>query len=147
MLPLDCWSSPGPGWAGSLILRLFMREDRRRSSPWLVLAGDAPLGERCRPALIVAAAWREDRDGDLGEGGLWRKVSALVMEILRGRAAACGELEVEGGSELRSGGMLEVCATAAFGERRVGRSWSRIGAVTWWSWWDKEMGDGRECGQ
>lgn len=85
---------------GSLILKLFIRLDRLRSNPWLFLAGEAalPLGERCSPALIAAAAWREDNEGDLGDGGLFRKESG--MDIRLGRAAvAVGDA----GSEFRSG--------------------------------------------
>ena len=53
------------------MLRLFMRLDLLRSSAWLFLLGDALLGDRrCRPALIAAAACREDRLGERGEGGV-----------------------------------------------------------------------------
>ncbi len=115
LLPCDCCSSPGAGVVGSLRVRLFMRLDRLRSRPWLLRAGDAPLGERCRPALIVAAACSEDKDGDLGEGGLLANTFALVTDILLGRED-CGELEVEGGSIFRSGGISDCGATRAFVE-------------------------------
>jgi hypothetical protein len=90
--------------AGSFRVRLFRRDDRRRSMP-----GETCEGERCRPALMVAAAWREDNEGERGEGGLGRAASAGVMEILRGRIG----LVVGGGDavedkELRSGGMVVV---------------------------------------
>ena len=75
-----------------------MRLDRLRSNPWLFLAGDALLGERCNPALMAAAACNEDKDGDLGDGGQDRKESALFNEILRGLVP-----EPDSGSEFRSG--------------------------------------------
>lgn len=68
-LLVDC-ISPGPGIAGSLSAKLFMRLERLRSM--LPLTGEADWGERWsrwRPALIVAAACREDKDGERGEGG------------------------------------------------------------------------------
>lgn len=77
----------------------------------MFLAGDALLGERCSPALIAAAACSEDSEGDLGEGGLARKASVLVIEIRRGRCwrgepvvADEGGLEV--GNEFRSGAIV-----------------------------------------
>lgn len=63
-----------------MLVRLFISEDLLRSKP-----GEALLGERWRPALIVAAAWSEASDGDLGEGGLGREASAALMEIRLGR--------------------------------------------------------------
>lgn len=90
------------------MLRLFIRLDRLRANPELLLAGDAPLGERCRPALMAAAAWRDEREGDLGEGGLGRELASL-MEILLGRGCS-GDAGPEGGreagSEFRSGGIM-----------------------------------------
>ena len=44
-----------------------MRLERLR--PMLPLTGEADSGARCRPALIVAAACREDKAGERGEGG------------------------------------------------------------------------------
>ncbi len=55
---------------------------------------------------MAAAACSEDREGDLGDGGLGREVSALLMEILRGRCGSGVPEVVEGGSELRSGGIV-----------------------------------------
>lgn len=77
-----------------------MRLDRLRSSPWLFLAGEAPLplGERCSPAFIAAAACSDDKEGDLGEGGLFRKVSGIDIRLGR-VGAADGDV----GSEFRSG--------------------------------------------
>ena len=94
------------------MLKLFMRLDRLRSRPWLLRAGEAPLGDRCKPALMAAAACSDDKEGDLGDGGLLRKESAaLLSEILRGRCWR-GEPGVEGGrevgSEFRSGGIVEI---------------------------------------
>lgn len=60
--------SPGAGTAGSLSERLFIKLDRLRSRP-LFLAGEAELGDRWRPALIVAAACRDDSEGERGLGG------------------------------------------------------------------------------
>jgi len=89
-----------------------MRLDLLRSSPWLFRAGDALLGDRWRPALIVAAACSDERDGDLGDGGLGRKESALLREMRRGRCCN-GEAGIEGGrdvgSEFKSGAILELC--------------------------------------
>ena len=62
-----------------------MRLDRLRSTPGLFLAGERLLGDRCRPAFIAAAACKDDSEGDLGDGGLGRKESALLSEIRRGR--------------------------------------------------------------
>ena len=89
------------------MLKLFIKLERLRSSPVLPLAGDALLGERCKPALIAAAACNDDTEGDLGDGGLGLKASVFVIEILRGLDVCKGEPEAEvgceGGSELRSG--------------------------------------------
>ena len=90
------------------MVKLFIRLDRLLSSPSLFLTGEAPLEERCRPAFIVAAAAKEERVGERGEGGLLRKASELVMEMLRG-GAVCGGVEAEGGREFRSGGILCHC--------------------------------------
>ena len=101
LLPLDCCSSPGPGIAGSLMLKLFIRLERLRSRPWLLfLAGDALLGERCSPAFIAAAACSEDNEGDLGDGGLGRKESGVEIDMRLGRAVGAGG---DVGSEFRSG--------------------------------------------
>lgn len=108
VLPLCC-ISPGAGTAGLFKDRLFIKLDLLLSSPRAVLLGEALLGVRWRPALMVAAACREDKGGERGEGGLGRKTSPLVREIRRGRCCS-GELDSEGvrelGSELRSGDML-----------------------------------------
>lgn len=81
-----------------------MSDDLRRST-----LGEAREGDRCSPALIVAAACSEERDGDRGDGGLGRAASCVLMEILRGRAAI-GDPGPEGGLEVgrvfRSGGMM-----------------------------------------
>ena len=104
---LLCCSSPGAGMVGSLMLRLFIRLDLRRSMLWM---GELLLGVRCRPRLIVAAACSEDRGGDLGEGGLLRKESALWREMRRGgcgvMVGVVGVAEAvvgESGRELTSG--------------------------------------------
>lgn len=75
------------------------------------LPGDTLCAEWLMPALIAAAA---SNDGERGEGGLLRKGSnwlALVMERRLGRAWI-GEVEIElereGGSEFKSGGILYV---------------------------------------
>jgi hypothetical protein len=44
-----------------------MRLERLRSM--VPLTGEADSGARCSPALIVAAACREDKEGERGEGG------------------------------------------------------------------------------
>lgn len=81
------------------------REDRLRSK-----LGDVTLGERCKPALMVAAAAREDNEGERGEGGLAR-ASFVLIDMRRGRSES-GEGEViegrRGGREFRSGDMLQV---------------------------------------
>ena len=82
-----------------------MRLDRRRSSPVVFLAGLALLGERWSPALIAAAACRDAKDGDRGDGGLARGWSGEEMEMRRGRAAGA---DGEGGKVFRSGAMA-VC--------------------------------------
>ena len=74
----------------------------------LFLAGDPLVGDRCNPALIAAAAWRLDKDGERGDGGLGRDRSGAVMEILRGRGVGA---EGEGGSVFRSGA-ISVSANA-----------------------------------
>lgn len=67
-LPLLCVCiSPGAGIAGSLREMLFIRLDLRRSR--LLPTGEGDPGERCKPALIVAAAWSDDKEGDRGDGG------------------------------------------------------------------------------
>lgn len=66
---------------------LFSREDRRLSK-----LGDARLGERWRPALMVAAAAREDNEGERGDGGLGR-ASWVLIDMRRGRSES-GELDV-----------------------------------------------------
>jgi hypothetical protein len=63
---VDC-ISPGEGMVGSLRAKLFMRLERLRSM--LFLTGEAESGERCRLALIMAAACREDKEGERGDGG------------------------------------------------------------------------------
>lgn len=64
--PLVC-ISPGDGMAGSFKAKLFMRLERLRSM--LCLTGEPDSGERCRPALIVAAACKLDKEGERGDGG------------------------------------------------------------------------------
>ena len=54
---------------------------------------------------MVAAACSEAKDGERGDGGLFLNTSALVIDILLGRDD-WGELDADGGSELRSGGMF-----------------------------------------
>lgn len=108
LLPLDCCSSPGAGWVESLSVRLFIRDDlllvRSRLGEWRT-------GDDCKPALIVAAAWSDESEGERGDGGLGREASAAVMEIRRGRAV-WGEAEVDMdgafdvGSVFRSGIVL-----------------------------------------
>lgn len=61
------------------MLRLFSKLDRRLS-----MAGEALLGDRCSPALMVAAACREDKGGLRGDGGAGQVASSAPMEILRG---------------------------------------------------------------
>ena len=77
----------------------------------MFLAGEAPLGDRCKPALIAAAACSEESEGERGDGGLFRKASAsLVILILRGRCCRGEVLAVGGwlsGKELISGDMVE----------------------------------------
>lgn len=76
--------SPGDGMAGSFKAKLFMRLDRLRSV--VFLTGEAESGARCKPALIVAAACREDKEGERGEGGPGCVTIASVpaREIRRG---------------------------------------------------------------
>lgn len=105
--------SPGAGIAGSLSEKLFMRLDRRRSRLEVLRAGDEEPGERCKPALIVAAAWRLDKEGDRGEGGPGCDVlSGAVRETRRGRLVeeASGEVgeRDDVGMELMSGDMVGV---------------------------------------
>lgn len=82
---------------------VFSREDLRLSK-----LGEVRLGEWCRPALMVAAAAREDSEGERGDGGLGR-ASWVLIDMRRGRSES-GEGEViegrRGGSEFRSGGMF-----------------------------------------
>jgi hypothetical protein len=63
---VDC-ISPGDGIVGSFNVKLFMRLERLRSM--LFLTGEAESGERCKLALIMAAACREDKEGERGDGG------------------------------------------------------------------------------
>lgn len=77
-----------------MLVRLFISDDLRRSR-----LGEALLGDRWRPALIVAAAWRDARDGDLGEGGLGREASAALIEMRLGRCES-GEPGIEVGLEV-----------------------------------------------
>lgn len=77
LLPFTCWSSPGAGIVGSFREILFKRDERLRSK-----LGEALPGERCNPALMAAAAWRDDSEGDLGEGGLGLAAS---IDMRRGR--------------------------------------------------------------
>jgi hypothetical protein len=62
---------------------------------------------------MVAAACSDDSEGERGDGGLLRNTSAPDIEMRRGREV-CGELDAEGGSEFRSGGIVVGCATPAF---------------------------------
>lgn len=119
---------------------LFMSEDRRRS-----MLGDALLGERCKPELITAAACREDSEGDRGEGGLGRALSAVLIDILRGRCES-GEADIEGALELldgrllRSGGIVveqshccgwRACSKIYWQAQRSGRESSRESSRQW----------------
>lgn len=91
-----CCISPGAGIVGSLSEKLFKRLERRRSIDGLFLTGEAEaeVGER-RPALIVAAAWREDKEGERGDGGPGGDTmpSVFAREMRRGR---WGREELEG---------------------------------------------------
>ena len=84
-----------------------MRLDLLRSRPG-PRAGEALPGERCKPALISAAACSEDKDGDLGEDGAVRRGSAVLIEVRRG-LCWFGDPGMDGGRddgrELRSGAM------------------------------------------
>lgn len=105
---LLCSISPGAGMVGSLCEMVFSRDDRRLSK-----LGDAPLGDRWRPALIVAAAAREDNEGERGDGGLARESLALI-DMRLGRSDSGEVIEGRrGDSEFRSGdiggvGLLDV---------------------------------------
>lgn len=61
---------------GSLRAKLFSRLERRRSSVFLTgeVDPDAAVDVDRKPALRVAAAWREDKEGECGlrgDGGPW----------------------------------------------------------------------------
>lgn len=52
------------------MLRLLSKLDLRRSmAGWRLLLGEALLGDLCSPALMGAAACKEDKGGLLGDGG------------------------------------------------------------------------------
>jgi hypothetical protein len=79
---------------GSLRAKLFKRLERRRSMVFLTGNPDGEVvgGDDRRPALRVAAACREDKEGECGlrgDGGLWCDCdmlpSVFVGEIRRGR--------------------------------------------------------------
>jgi len=74
---------------------LFMRLERLRSM--VPLTGEADSGApRCRPALIVAAACREDKEGERGEGGPGGVTMASVpAREMRRVPLARGEPEVD----------------------------------------------------
>ena len=55
------------------------------------------------PALMVAAAWSDDSEGECGEG--WLSLAVIVSSGVRRRVG-------EGGRELRSGGIVCVCIGA-----------------------------------
>lgn len=104
---------------GSLWEIVVSSEDRLLSR-----LGDTPLGDRCSPALMVAAAAREDNEGDRGDGGLAR-ASLVLMEMRRGRSdSGSGEViaACRVGSEFRSGDILE-----EFGESQ---SYGCVGPMT-----------------
>lgn len=52
------------------------------------------------PALMVAAAWSDESDGECGDG--WLSLAVIVSSGVRRRVG-------EGGRELRSGGIVGVC--------------------------------------
>ena len=71
-----------------------MRLERLRSM--VPLTGEADSGARCRPALIVAAACREDKEGERGEGGPGCVTMASVpARVMRRVPLARGEPEVD----------------------------------------------------
>ena len=60
------------------------------------LTGEADSGERCKPALIVAAACSEDKEGERGEGGPGGVTMASVpAREMRRVPLAKGEPEVD----------------------------------------------------
>ena len=77
---------------GSLSAKLVSRLERRRSMLFLtgVPGPDAAVEDR-RPAFRVAAAWREDKEGECGlrgDGGPWRDcdmLSSVLVGEMRGR--------------------------------------------------------------
>ena len=90
---VDGCISPGEGIAGSLRKKLFIRLERLRSM--VPLSGEADSGARWRPALIVAAACREDIEGERGEGGPGCVTMASVPAREMRRVLWCrGEPEV-----------------------------------------------------
>ena len=73
---------------------MFMRLERLRSM--VPLTGEADSGERCKPALIVAAACSEDKEGERGEGGPGGVTMASVpAKEMRRDPLASGEPEVD----------------------------------------------------
>ena len=70
-----------------------MRLERLRSM--VPLTGEADSGARCKPALIVAAACSEDKEGERGEGGPGGVTMASVpAREMRRAPLASGEPEV-----------------------------------------------------
>jgi len=71
-----------------------MRLERLRSM--VPLTGEADSGARCKPALIVAAACSEDKEGERGEGGPGGVTMASVpAKEMRRVPLASGELEAD----------------------------------------------------
>ena len=77
---------------GSLSAKLVSRLERRRSMLFLtgVPGPDAAVEDR-RPAFRVAAAWREDKEGECGrrgDGGPWWDCAmfpSVIVGEMRGR--------------------------------------------------------------
>ena len=55
------------------------------------------------PALMLAAAWRDESEGECGDG--WFSLAVIVLSDVRPRVG-------DGGSELRSGGILSLYRSA-----------------------------------
>jgi hypothetical protein len=76
---------------GSLRAKLVSRLERRRSMLFLTgVPGPDATVDDLRPALRVAAAWREDKEGGCGlrgDGGPWRDcdmLSSVLVGEMRG---------------------------------------------------------------
>ena len=73
---------------------MFIRLERLRSM--VPLTGEADSGARCKPALIVAAACSEDKEGERGEGGPGGVTMASVpAREMRRAPLASGDPEVD----------------------------------------------------